>query len=163
MTEQAFQLKAQYPYGLLRVLGFLVVSFLVFSLLMIASLSIFPESLMLLVFILSCCLLVIFLVRYTEKVGKYHITLNTALEGMHIIPHIEVSREKTYLWTDLKSYRMIRPKSGGAGFYNIIYVKWQNGDAHHFSGQDVTHFYQYLELNFPEKEWRFLGAPKKIN
>jgi len=162
MTEQVFQLKAQYPYGLLRVLCFLLLSFVVFFLLMLALMSIFPGNLMFLVFTLSSILYALFLARYTERVGKYHITLKTGLEGMRIIPHNEASREKTYLWTDLKNYRIMKAESGAARFHNIIYIKWQNGDAHHLSGQDVNDFYHYLELNFPEKEWRFLGAPKKI-
>ncbi len=162
MTEQVFQLKAQYPYGLLRVLCFLLLSVVVFVLLILALMSIFPGNLMFLVFTLSCILYIIFLVRYTERVGKYYITLQTGLEGMRIIPHVEASREKTYLWTDLTNYRMMKTESGGTRFYNIVYIKWQNGDTHHFSGQDVNDFYHYLELNFPKKEWRFLGAPKKI-
>ncbi|NUO03428.1 MAG: hypothetical protein HUU01_22680 [Saprospiraceae bacterium] len=162
MTEQVFQLKAQYPYALLRVLCFSLLSFVAFLLLMLAFMRILPESLMFLMFILSSIGLFFFLFKYLERAGKYSIILKTGTDGMRITPLFEASAEKNYLWADLMNYRIMKPEPSVSGFFNIIYIKWQNGDTHHFSGQDINDFYRYLELNFPEKEWRFLGASKKI-
>ncbi len=160
MGEQVFQLTTQYKYAVLRVICFSFLSFILFFLIIIVMVGIFPVDWRMPLFMLSTIPLIIFLDKYTKSIGKYEVTLKIDLEAMRIAPLFEEYNEKIYLWADLKEFRLITfPPS--PGFNGVVYIKWQDGDSHHFSGQDLDDFYHYLQFNFPKKEWSFLGRPKK--
>ncbi len=160
MTDQVFECSTQYKFAVLRVFGFGAAALLFHFGANKILIDILPDSWMIGVAFITFIPIAIFLQRYTHSVGKYQVTVKTSLEGMFIAPLWEEENGIMYPWPELKEFRLItfplRP-----GNYGVVYIKWRNGDSRHFSGQDAHKFYQYLEVHFPKKEWRFLGAPKK--